>query len=242
MKNLPWQAYSQGQSFSFRLSTSIAQPYGTRCVYMEVNRTENESSASPAKGDSIVLAPAHSKTFMLTGVALKNFIDRARALGYKFTITSHSFTGDVPCPTGASPAGATKVDLSKASFVEQTAAKVFDRNERFLNPFWKMTGINITGGSVSIDGPPSGRVNDPFRTVGIKQGFTASTGGPGFLSPPTLGAINCLAPANSNSFDTSAISSITLEGPDDKQPEDSLFNPNQPNLRILIRPNFKIGP
>src|SRR5437660_6709313 len=167
MKNLPWQAYSQGQSFSFRLSTSIAQPYGTRCVYMEVNRTENESSASPAKGDSIVLAPAHSKTFMLTGVALKNFIDRARALGYKFTITSHSFTGDVPCPTGTSPAGATKVDLSKASFVEQTAAKVFDRNERFLNPFWKMTGINITGGSVSIDGPPSGRVDDPFRTVGI---------------------------------------------------------------------------
>ena len=241
MKNLPWQAYTQGQSFSFRLSTSIAQPYGTRCVFMEVNRTENESSASPAKGDSIVLAPAHSKTFTLTGVALKNFIDRAKALGYKFTITSHSFTGDVPCPGGLFPQGGSKVDLSKADFVEQTAAKIFDRNERFLNPFWKMTGINITGGSVSIDAPPSGRLDDPFRTVGIKQGLTGSGGGRGFIADhDPAGSITCVAAANSNSFDTVAITSITLEGPDDKQPEDSLFNPNQ--LRILVRPNFKIGP
>ena len=39
------------------------------------------------------------------------------------------------------------------------------------------------------------------------------------------------------------INSITLEGPDNKQPEDALFNLNQLTLpRILIWPNLKLGP
>jgi hypothetical protein len=135
-----------------------------------------------------------------------------------------------------------------AELFENTSAKIFDRGEPFLNPFWKMTGIEIpgNGATVTIHGPLSGRVDDPFRTVGIKQGFKSpSTGSaPSIISPTGAAGFSCLQGGETipRPFDTAIITSITLEGPEDKQPEDSLFNPNQPNLRILIRPNFKIGP
>jgi hypothetical protein len=245
MKNFSWQPYTQGQSFSFRLDTNRPQPYSTRCVYMEVNRTENENSASPAKGDSIVLAPAHLKTFTLTGNALKNFLDRAKAVGYKFTVTSHSFTPDPGgCPPGTvvNTSSLTKVGTG-ADFFEDTSAKLFDRSEPFLNPFWKLTGIEIpgNGASVTIHGPLSGRADDPFRTVGIRQGFkSGGTGGSlQAINPNTAGGSNfsCVTDKTiPRPFDTGIVTSITLEGPDDKQPENALFDPSLLDLKRLIRP------
>src|SRR5207253_3778315 len=66
-------------------------------------------------------------------------------------------------------------------FVELTNATLFDRNQRFLNPFWKMTGISIpgNGATVTINVPPSGRDDDPFRAVILRQGWSvvSSDGG-----------------------------------------------------------------
>lgn len=245
MKNLPWQPYTPAMSFSYRLNASVSQPYGTRCVFMEVNTSQNESSASPAKGDSVVLAPARLKTFTLTGVALRNFLDRAKALGYKFTVTSYSFTPDPgTCPQGTvvNTSSLTKASTGAGAFAI-TTAKLFDRGDPFLNVFWKMTGIEIpgNGASVTIDGPPSGRADDPFRTVGIKQGFKAlGTGGSlQAVNSDTAGAANFSCVAEQpvpGPFDTASITSITIQGPDDKQPEDAFFDPGQPNQRRLLRP------
>jgi hypothetical protein len=134
------------------------------------------------------------------------------------------------------------VSVSSASIFELTRAKLFERNERFLNPFWKMTGISIHGGtgvSVTFNGPPSGRADDPFRTVGIKRGFSFNAGGGG-INHDTAGSVNCVVGGSTpQPFDTGTIKSITLEGPDDKQPADAFFNPTQLNLRpirIISRP------
>ena len=228
MKNFSWQPYTQGQSFSFRLDTSKSQPYGTRCVYMEVNRTENENSASPAKGDSVVLAPAHLKTFTLTGSALDAFLQRAKAVGYRFTFTGPSETGDSGCPSGTIPG----ILAGGGDYFEEWTAKVFDRSgERKLNPFWKMTGITIgvflrdksqteIPERISI---AQSSADDPFHAITFKEGFAAAK------TPHD----RCLAPTDQR---PSAIRSITLEGPDDKQPEDSLFDPGQFAPRRLIRP------
>ena len=243
MKNLQWQAYSLNQSFTFRLNTNIAQPYGTRCVFMEVNTTQNESSASAAKGDSIVLAPANLKTFTLTGSDLKKYIDRAKALGYKFTLTDRSVSGNSPCPNGTVPDTSSLTPANPAKLFESTTATLFDRGERFLNPFWKMTGISIPGGtgvSVTFSGPPSGRADDPLRTVGIKRGFSVVNGGEG-INHDTAGNITCV-PGGSfvpEPFDTATIKSITLEGPDDKQPQDAFFDGLNTVPRILLRPSIR---
>ncbi|HEY6121963.1 MAG TPA: hypothetical protein VIV66_18540, partial [Pyrinomonadaceae bacterium] len=143
----------------------------------------------------------------------------------------------------------TPVSGSDANFFEITAAKLFDRNERFLNPFWKMTGISIPGGtgvSVTFSGPPSGRADDPFRTVGIKRGFSLGAGGGG-LNHDTAGNFSCVAggPSVPGPFDTGKITSITLEGPDDKQPKDAFFDPNQPTFQlkpILLHPTVPQRP
>jgi len=190
----------------------------------------------------VVLAPANVKTFRLTGTQLKDFLDRAKAVGYKFTLTDHSFVGPSPCPSGTVPntSSLTPASGSEAKLFELTEAKLFDRGERSLNPFWKMTAITIPGGtgvSVTFSGPPSGRADDPFRTVGIKRGFSFDVGGGG-LNHDIAGTVTCGAGGTSTPqpFDTGKITSITLEGPDDKQPVDALSGTQ--NLR-LIQPIFR---
>lgn len=119
----------------------------------------------------------------------------------------------------------------------------WDRNEGHFNPFGKMAGITTpdgTGVTVTISGPPSGRADDPFRTVGIKSGFSFSNGSGIGLFPP--GAATCIAGETiPRPFDTGKITSITLEGPDDKQPQDAFFDLNLPTFQlkpIRIRPSI----
>ncbi len=225
LRNLPWQPYTAGMAFSFRLDTS--RSYGTRYVFMQISRTGSESTASPAKGDSVILAPERIKTFTLTGQSLKDFINRATQLGYRFTVTGSSRTGNDPCP-GSFVSGATVAsDPSHADFVETTTSKLFDRAERFLNPFWKMSDIGVSANHavVSVSGPTSGRSDDPLRTVTIKQGFTFSDPtGSSIIGPGSAGSVTCIANTGPTpKFQTSSIGSITLEGPDDKQAVDALF-------------------
>jgi hypothetical protein len=226
MKNLPWQSYTQGQSFSFRLDTSMSQPYGTRCVFMEVNTMQNESSASAAKGDSIILAPGNFKTFTLTGPALDSFLNRAKAVGYRFSFAGPSQTGNTGCPGGTVP----DVLVGGTDFFETWTVKIFDRSsDRKLNPFWKMKDVHIR---VFFQSETNKRIefaplsaNDPFQSISIKEGYAAN--GSDIHQ-------KCFAP-KSDPGET-RISSITLEGPGDKQPEDALFELNHPLFQLKPLP------
>jgi hypothetical protein len=247
LKNLQWQPYTAGMSFTFHLRTS--EPYGTRSVFMQVNSGTSESGASPPEGDSVILAPLHTKTFTLTGPALKTFLDRAKAIGYRFSLSGPTRTGNVPCPNGTIP----DPPLAKGTdFFETWTAKLFDKSgpDRELLPFWKVTEINVGDvfkpgdqSDVKVSGPTTGNGDeDPFRSVVFKRGFAVSGGGGGSVfNPPNAFAFACV-PANDSSRPdpASLVTSITLVGPDDKTPEDALFPP--PSQTLLTSPLLKLPP
>ena len=230
LTNLPWQPYTGGTTFSFRLDTT--HPYGTRCVFMQINKAASESSASAAKGDSVALAPAHTKQFVLNGPALAQFVQRAKELGYRFSFEGPTVQGNNPCPAG------THMDPFQPGstlITETYLSRTFDRTESFLNPFWKITsmvpGSLATLGSpksyqITISGPTSGRVDDPARVIGYKRTYGISDAVGNSLLVAGAPAYSCLPGISTDpGFD-----SITLEGPDDKSPADAFFD-----IR-LIRP------
>ena len=232
LRNLPWQPYTVGQLFNFRLDTS--QSYGTRYVFMQISTVASESSASTAKGDSVVLAPAHTKQFVLTGQALAQFVQRAKELGYRFSLEGPTIQGNYPCQAG------THMDPFQPGstlITETYLSRTFDRTEPFLNPFWKITsmvpGSLATLGSpksyqITISGPTSGRVDDPTRVIGYKRTYGISDAVGNSLLVAGAPAYACL-PGSLTSNDP-GFESITLEGPDDKSPADAFFD-----IR-LIRP------
>jgi hypothetical protein len=232
LRNLPWQPYTVGQTFNFRLDT--AQSYGTRYVFMQISTVASESSASAAKGDSVVLAPAHLKTFVLTGPALAQFVQRAKDLGYRFSFQGPPIDPS-PCSNG------THMDpfVSGPSMITETyLSRTFDRTEPFLNPFWQIKSMvpgtlaplgSPTSYQITISGPSSGRVDDPTRVIGYKRTYGVSDGGgkkpifgivvPGPDPAPGFTCIPGVLIPNDPGFE-----SITLEGPDDKSPADAFFD------------------
>jgi hypothetical protein len=226
LRSLPWQPYTAGQSFNFRLDTT--QSYGTRYVFMQISTVASESSASPAVGDGVVLAPAHTKQFVLTGQALTQFVQRAKDLGYRFSFEGPTIQGDYPCESGTH-----MVPFRQGSdlITEMYVARTFSRTESYLNPFWKITSM-VPGSlaalgspqtyQITISGPTSGRADDPARVVGYKRTYGVFSGQPSNALGPGTANFNC-SPGTLISSDP-GFDSITLEGPDDKSPVDAFFD------------------
>ncbi|HKE55396.1 MAG TPA: carboxypeptidase-like regulatory domain-containing protein [Pyrinomonadaceae bacterium] len=224
LRTQPWLPYTEGMSFHLRLNTT--RPYGVRNVFMQINWGTSESSASPAKGDSIVFAPAATKTFTLTGSSLQAFVDRARTLGYSFEFTGPVIQGNPPCPGVLRPddyrfMGDAIVGDTSTNFTEAWSFKIFQRPGPlgpFLNAFWKVKSISIADifvpartSDITQSGPLSGRADDPSRSISFKRAFS--------WNPDTARAAAYTCVLSTPGF---SISSITLEGPDDKQPVDAL--------------------
>ena len=195
---------------------------------MQISTVASESSASAAKGDDVVLAPAHLKTFVLTGQSLAQFIQRAKELGYRFSFEGPTVQGANPCPDG------THMDPfvpGSSTITETYLSKAFNRSEPFLLPFWKITSMEAgnlaplgspTSYQITVSGPPSGRTDDPTRVFGYKRIYgVSSRSSVGLFVPNAPSFICTLGLLISND---PGLNSITLEGPDDKNPADAFFD------------------
>ena len=222
LRGLPWRAYTAGMLLTFRLDTS--RPYGVRHVFMQINNQQSENGASPPKGDSITFAPSSTKSFVLTGSGLADFINRAKALGYGFNMSDLVVSGNSPC-SGLSVDDYNllqrpDIDTSQ-NFSEAISGVIFSKagTTRFLNPFWKVREIKMGSifpsdlETIRVDGPTTGRADDLNRTVNWKATFRGGRV-PGIL---------CVK----KEFVAPPFASITLEGPSDKEAKDAFQTPLQ---------------
>jgi hypothetical protein len=171
---------------------------------MQINSGSSESGASPPKGDGVILTPLGTKTFTLTGPALTSFLNRATAIGYKFLLSGPSYDGAYPCQDDHVVDNPSVLRVvtgysSDPGFTETRTARLFQRVDPFLNPFWRMTAVAVAD-SLILRRYKS-RVGLPLSRVCLLAG-----------------------PSNSGHL-ISLITSVTLVGPDDKTPEDALFPP-----------------
>ncbi len=230
LSSLPWTPYDANTSIQLRLNT--AGPYGTRHVSMQVNSGTSESGASPARGDSIVLAPAAVKSFTLTGAVLEQFVNAARRAGYRFNLIGPSQIGNYPCPTStfislADGGVSDPVSDPSRNFTEAWTFEIFQRTQPQLMPFWKVKEIvvddifrparasDLTYGP-SITGNSD---EDPSRRISYSRNFSFDVPVQIPLLPPKPSPVRCVPLPHANP----AILSITLEGPSDRQPADSFF-------------------
>lgn len=153
IRNAPWLRTPQGRfqvDFTLVRPSRVA-PFGTRTVSLEVKPGPDEASISPPSEQGIVLAPARTRSYVLTGVAAAGFVEEARRHGaqFGFTVSSASPDGFAEALCGESgdmrPApGRGTPDLIPGSSDRYTEHARFDVFQGVdFNPFWQLKDVKV---------------------------------------------------------------------------------------------------